>query len=219
MRGFAAASIAWARILFFAGTLQAQDTARVTIRPEHNSQAEALMARELDSLLVKYDLEPWILTRAVLIDERSIPHSHPVLTLHTRHIGDEIMLLSTFLHEQLHWLEEARPETFRTAMREFRDMFPDVPASNAGGASDDASTYRHLLVCDMELQAMTALVGQSRARETLSRITHYQWIYDKVLNDPRVRQVSLRNGFNVSESASSPPRSNRSDTFGISNRS
>jgi hypothetical protein len=201
MRGLATATI----VILFAGHLQAQDATRVTIRLEHNSQAEALMARQLDSLLLKYNLEPWILTRAVLIDERSIPHSHPVLTLHTRHLGDEIMLLSTFLHEQLHWLEEARPEPFRTAMREFRDMFPQVPASNAGGASDDASTYRHLLVCDLELQALSALLGERRARETLSRITHYQWIYDKVLNDSRIRQVSLRNGFNVSESASPRP--------------
>lgn len=176
-----------------------QDAEPVGIRLERESDAEALMALELRSLLDRYDLEPWILTREVLIDERSIPHSHPVLTLHTRHIGDEAMLLSTFLHEQLHWLEdEPWMERWRAAMVELRTLYPEVPSSTDGGARDEESTYRHLLVCDLEYQAMTALVGPARARETLARITHYEWIYDRVLDDPRVREVSLRNGFDVS---------------------
>ena len=33
--------------------------------------------------------------------------SHPVLTLHTRHRRDDDLLLSTFLHEQLHWQDGA----------------------------------------------------------------------------------------------------------------
>jgi hypothetical protein len=49
----------------------------------------------------------------------------------------------------------------------------------------------------MELQALTTLVGQKVARETLAQITHYEWIYDKVLGDPRVREVALKHGFNV----------------------
>lgn len=68
-----------------------------------------------------------------------------------------------------------------------------------GGARDEQSTYRHILVCDMELQALTTLVGRIAARETLAQHTHYEWIYDKVLNDPRIREVALRHGFNVSE--------------------
>jgi hypothetical protein len=107
------------------------------------------------------------------------------------------MLLSTFLHEQLHWLEDARPDAYRAAMRELRERYPEVPTAAEGGARDEESTYRHLLVCDLEYQAMTALVGPDRARQTLARITHYAWIYDKVLNDPRVREVVLRNGFDV----------------------
>lgn len=169
----------------------------LTIRLEHGSEAEAVTARELGSLLEKYDVEPWILTREVVIDQSSIPHSHPVLTLHTRHRGDEPMLLSTFVHEQLHWLEEAEADSWGAAMRELRGLFPEVPDRSQGGARDDESTYRHLLVCDLELQAMTALLGEETARETLARITHYEWIYERVLDDPRVRQVSLRHGFDV----------------------
>jgi hypothetical protein len=196
MRGSAAMATAVGLTLLCA-SVRGQDGADLTIRLERESEAEALMARQLEALVQKHDVEPWVLTRAVVIDERSIPHSHPVLTLHTRHIGDEVMLLSTFVHEQLHWLEEARADSWMKAMQELRTLFPEVPASSQGGARDEESTYRHLLVCDLEYQAMTTLVGHDKARETLGRITHYEWIYDQVLDDPRVREVSLRHGFDV----------------------
>jgi len=166
----------------------------------NGTESEALMAAELRSLTRKYNLEPWVLTRSVLIDENQVPHSHPVLTIHTRHIGEELELLSTFVHEQLHWLEEDPwLADFRAAMKDLEALFPDVPLSAEGGARDDESTYRHLLVCDLEYQAMASLVGEATARKTLAAITHYQWIYDKVLSDPRVREVALRHGFNVSD--------------------
>jgi hypothetical protein len=168
----------------------------------NGTEGEALMAAELRSLARKYDVEPWVLTRSVLIDENQIPHSHPILTIHTRHIGEELELLSTFVHEQLHWLEEDPwLADFQAAMKDLEALFPDVPSSAEGGARDDESTYRHLLVCDLEYQAMASLVGEATARETLAAITHYQWIYDKVLSDPRVRDVALRHGFNVSAGA------------------
>lgn len=166
---------------------------------ENGTDRESTMEAELRTVLRKYDLEPWILTRKVLIDEDQIPHSHPVLTLHTRTLGDELDLLSTFVHEQLHWLEEDPwLSDFREAMEAYERLFPEVPSSEEGGASSDRSTYRHLLVCDMEYQAITALVGEKAARETLAETTHYEWIYDKVLNDPRIREVALQYGFDVS---------------------
>lgn len=72
------------------------------------------------------------------------------------------------------------------AMEDFEALFPNVPSSADGGARDDRSTYRHLPVCDMEYQALTALVGEGTAREALAGITHYEWIYQKVLNDLRI---------------------------------
>lgn len=189
-------------LLLFPSNAEARQSG-VRIDLERGSEAEARMADELRALLEEYDLEPWILTRDVRIDERAIPHSHPVLTLHTRHIGDESMLLAVFLHEQLHWLEE-QPWTapWQETMEALQRLFPEVPPATGGGARDDESTYRHLLVCDLEYQALSTMVGPDRARETLARITHYEWIYERVLNDPRIREVALRNGFDVSRGAS-----------------
>lgn len=166
----------------------------------NGTELESTMAGELRALVRKYDTEPWILTDRVLIDKDQIPHSHPVLTIHTRHIGNELALLSTFIHEQLHWLE-AEPwlVDFQNAMTEFEELFPEVPSSAEGGARDRQSTYRHFLVCDMELQALTTLVGETRARETIARHRYYRWIYEKVLTDPRIREVSLKHGFNVAK--------------------
>ena len=119
-----------------------------------------------------------------------------MLTIHTRHLGDDDMLLTTFVHEQFHWLEDGETlAAFRAAMTDFEQMYPEAPAREGGGARDRESTYRHLIVCDMEFQAMTRSIGEVRARELLASITHYEWIYQRVLTDRRVREVVERHGF------------------------
>jgi hypothetical protein len=182
-------------VVYPAATASAQsDTVQVVITLERASPSEQATANELRQLLRKYEVSDWIFTRKVHIDERSIPHSHPLLTLHTRHLGDEHALLATFLHEQFHWLEEGN-DNFRAAMDAFAKAYPDAPARGPEGARDLESTYRHLLVCDLEFQAITHLLGVERARAVLSASRHYTWIYDRVLNDPRVRTISTAHGF------------------------
>lgn len=80
-------------------------------------------------------------------------------------------------------------------MAAFREVYPDVPSGNPEGARDADSTYLHLIVCDLEYQAMTKLVGPARAAEVLDATTHYTWIYDRVLTDPKVREITTRYGF------------------------
>ena len=169
---------------------------QIEIELAHGSQAEEATRDALLRLVGEHDVSAWLYTHRVIIDQTAIPHSHPVLTLHTRHLGEDEHLLSTFVHEQFHWLEEGETlGRFRAAMREFEEMFPEVPSSREGGARDDESTYRHLLVCDLELQAMTRLIGEDAARKVMASWTHYEWIYDTVLTDPRVREVVTRHGF------------------------
>jgi hypothetical protein len=174
------------------GSAQAQ----LAVRLANGTEAEATTRDQLLRLVTEHDVSEWIHTTDVLIDETQIPHSHPVLTLHTRHLGDDLTLMSTFIHEQFHWLEDGETlEAFRAAMRDFEELFPDAPDRSGGGGRDVESTYRHLVVCDLELQGMTILFGEAAARETLAAITHYEWIYERVLGDPRIRQVNERHGF------------------------
>ena len=88
-------------ILLLGVTSYAQD--RIEISLKHSSRVEIQTKEQLQRLLQTYDLSRWIFTRSILIDEQAIPHSHPVLTLHTRHLKDDELLLSSFVHEQLHW--------------------------------------------------------------------------------------------------------------------
>src|SRR6185295_10570616 len=120
---------------------------------------------QLQRLLKTYDLAKWIFTKAVLIDEKSIPHSHPVLTLHTRHLRDDELLLSTFVHEQCHWFLTQNYKSTEEAKKELRVLFPKVPVSFPEGAMDEDSTYLHLIVIYLEYRADIELLGELKARQ------------------------------------------------------
>jgi len=176
----------------------AQDaTPRLSIELANDSEAERRTAAALRRLVAEHDVDRWIFTERVLVDETAIPHSHPVLTVHTRHLGNDDALLATFLHEQFHWLEDLDPTRFRGAMDAFRDLWPEVPGLDDGGARDAESTWRHLVVCDLELQAMARLIGADRARALLGAKSYYEWVYARVLDDPRVREIMERHGMVV----------------------
>ena len=53
------------------------------------------------------------------------------------------------------------------------------------------------MVCDLELQAVTRLLGETRGRAVLEAWNHYSWIYDQVLNNPEVRRINERHGMLV----------------------
>jgi hypothetical protein len=91
-------------------------------------------------------------------------------------------------------MEEAMTAQRAAAKDRLRELFPDAP-SEGGGAGGLDGTLLHLIVCDLELQAMTDLLGAEPARALLAGKTYYQWIYDKVLHDPRVREVNREWGF------------------------
>jgi hypothetical protein len=157
----------------------------VSIGTAHDSERENQTRAQLTRLLSAYDLDDWLFTTSVLIDERAIPHSHPVLTLHTRHIEDDLHLLSTFVHEQIHWHLVANSDRTQAAISELMKMFPAAPTGGTEGAGNAESTYLHLIVNYLEFQAMKHLVGNRRAKEVFDFWTtdHYTWIYRTVLSD------------------------------------
>lgn len=170
---------------------------RIRIELEHDSEGERATAEQLRSVLDHYDVARWIWTDVVLIDQTQIPHSHPVLTLHTRALEAETDQLSTFVHEQFHWWAVQEEDATDAAIADFRQLFPDPPVGGREGARDQYSSWLHLLVCDLEYQAMEGLVGREEARALLSASGHYTWIYETVLNDPRIREIVLRHGFDA----------------------
>jgi hypothetical protein len=160
---------------------------KLDIALKGGSKEEQQTKAQLQRLVQTYDLTKWIFTRSVLIDEKSIPHSHPVLTLSTRHLKDDELLLSTFIHEQIHWFLTQNQKFTDEAKRDLRSLFPNVPASSPEGAMDEESTYLHLIVIYLEYRADRELLGELKARQVMEfwATDHYTWIYHTVLQKPR----------------------------------
>ena len=88
-------------LLSCAGLSPARSSVEITLA--HHTASEEQTKSQLLALLRRFPLTPWLYTRQLVIDEESTPHSHPVLTLHARHLNEDHLLLSTFVHEQMHW--------------------------------------------------------------------------------------------------------------------
>jgi hypothetical protein len=164
---------------------QAQGGFEVSLK--HNTQDEAQTKEQLLRLVKSYDLSKWLFTKSILIDKEATPHSHPVLTLSTRHLKDDELLLSTFVHEQIHWLLVEKSKDTDAAIKELRTLFPKVPTVGPEGAKDEQSTYLHLLVNYLEYRADRELLGELKAKQVMEFWAgdHYTWIYKTVLERPR----------------------------------
>lgn len=151
------------------------------------SEEEERTRRLLAELLDEYDTSRWQFTDRVIIDERSLGHSHPVLTLGTTFpVRTRIGVLSNFLHEQIHWYLDARRQQCSAAIDEMRAMYPDPPDAAGGGARDQRSTYLHLVVNWLEIEALRSVVGSLETDDTLHtacRGGSYRWIYRRVLEE------------------------------------
>lgn len=159
---------------------QESDGFEITLAYEEQEQVR----QQLERILSQYDLEPWVFTKKIRVAE-GIPHSHPVLTITTQpeYLASDVRQLSSFVHEQLHWFEAANREASGKAVEELRERYVDVPVGGGDGARSEQSTYVHLIVCWLEYDAMTELVGQEKAQQILSTADHYRWIYARVLHD------------------------------------
>ena len=74
-------------------------------------------------------------------------------------------------------------------------MYPGLPVGGPDGASDEESSYLHVMVCYAEWQTMKALVGIERAHQVMAFWAgdHYRAIYRLVLdNEAEVGNVVNR---------------------------
>jgi hypothetical protein len=158
---------------------------KIAISLKHDSPREAATRDALIALLERHDLTRWLFTRTVVIDEASIPHTHPVLTLHARHAAQEDLLLSTFVHEQLHWHLSSKRGATQRAIAEIRALWPDAPTGFPAGAQDLASTYLHVVVNELEWRSTESLIGEERAAAVMTFwcTDHYRAIYRFVMEN------------------------------------
>lgn len=164
----------------------------LSISLKHGDAKERATERQLERLLSQYDLSQWVFTTSVVIDEDAIPHSHPILTLHARHLKDDDLLLSTFVHEQAHWFFDQHHEDAAKAVSELRGLYPSIPVGFPEGSNDSDGNYEHLIVIYLEYEADRRLLGDLRAWQVMSFWSqdHYRWLYRTVLSDGvRLREL------------------------------
>jgi hypothetical protein len=145
----------------------------------------------------KYDLARWAYTDRIVIESDAIPHSHPVLTLGTKFTVRSLAgFVSTYLHEQLHWFVSDHPGTL-DALADLRELYPEVPDRDGGGATDEPSTYLHLIVNWLELAALRVAAPDEvdEVVEGLLASPVYPWIYREVVeNGGAIEPILRRHG-------------------------
>jgi len=167
-------------------TVLAVETPPVTIELAHNAPREQLAKQTLEQVLASYNLKKYTFTRKVIIEQGAINHAFPTLTLNAGFAGSPDQMLSTFVHEQLHWHLRNRDAQQRAAVAELRNHYPRVPVGLPAAAENEYSTYGHLVDCYLEIVADRELLGPERTDAVIRSKPWYTWIYQTVLTDEKV---------------------------------
>jgi hypothetical protein len=147
--------------------------------------AERVRAMLLDAR-ARFGLARFEYCKQVRIAPTEIPYSHPQITLNTW-VRDDLGLLSMVLHEQMHWYvtwySHAHAPQWRQLFERLRERYPSVPVADAGGGNDEFSTYLHLLVNWLEIEAVSQFIERDRMLSHVRALHFYRWIYQTVIDD------------------------------------
>jgi hypothetical protein len=154
----------------------------VDVRPAHGSERETAGAEALRAVLAEHDLRRWMFTDLVMVDETIRGgFSHPLTINPDLLVQRPAAALTTFLHEQLHWLAE--PPGVDAATAEVSKRWPDPPPLPAGG-HDAESSWMHLSVCALEYASLCEVLGVDAATAELRQHRIYAWMYEQILAEP-----------------------------------
>ena len=158
----------------------------ITFDLEAVRQAAERVRDMLAGLRRRFDLAPLEYSRRVRIAPLEIPHSHPVITLNT-FVSDELGVLSTYLHEQMlwyvTWYGQACPAPWRALMQALRERYRAVPADPPEAAPDEFSTYVHLMINWLEIDATARFIARDKIVGLARARPFYRWIYRTVIAD------------------------------------
>ena len=155
------------------------------IEERHPDGTTILAHEQLKKLIYKYDLSSFLYTKHIILDSKARSISHPILTVNTKYAAYPPILLSNFLHEELHWWMKQNQEKVQVALPDLKKAFKNSPMIK--GAKDPDSTYRHLIICWMEYMAVLKYMGEDVAKANLQHFIQvdrrFPWIYTHVLKD------------------------------------
>lgn len=177
----------------------------VEIRTAQDTERENAGRAALQEILDRYDLRRWMFTDLITVDETIRGGvSHPLTLSPVLLVRRPAMTLTSFLHEQLHWVDGPGADS---AHAEASERWPNPPPFSAGGAADANSTWLHLTVCALEYQSLSEILGTAAAAAELRQHTGYAWIYGQILADPDwFAEFLHRHGLRVPEQPPVPRR-------------
>jgi hypothetical protein len=163
------------------------DRVRITIDLGHARREAARVHALLQALRRRHDLSRYEYTKVVRIVPGSDTYSSPILTLGNRFADSEDLLLSTYLHEQMHWylwhLDTPNHDPIAPFIDELVRRYPTAPTELPDGARGYEATYVHLVVNWLEIAATSEFIGRPRAFGLAEKQRSYRWIYRTVLKD------------------------------------
>jgi hypothetical protein len=158
-----------------------EPAAGVDVRTAHGTAEEMAGMAALQAVLAAHDLRRWMFTDQVTVDGTILGgFSHPLTISPGLLTRRPACALTTFLHEQLHWIEGPGSDA---AAAEASERWPDPPPPPAG-AHDARSTWHHMSVCALEYHSLARILGPAAATAELRQHQHYTWIYAHILADP-----------------------------------
>ena len=161
------------------------DTPKVTIDLARDTPREQLAKQTLEQVLASNNLKKYTFTRKVIIEQAAVNHAFPVLTLNGRFATSADEMLSSYIHEQLHWHLRDHASQQQAAIAELRRLYPRAPVGLPQSAESEYSTYGHLVDCYLEIVADRELLGPERTAAVIRGKPWYTWIYATVLADEK----------------------------------
>jgi hypothetical protein len=164
-----------------------REDVRIDVDLDHARREGKRVRDLLQALRRRHDLSRYEYTRVVRIVPGGETFSHPLLTLGNRFSDTEDLLLSTYLHEQMHWYLWHLGTPERDPVAPFFDelvrRYPEAPTCLPDGARSYEATYLHLVVNWLEVAATSEFIGRQRASAIAATQWTYRWIYRTVLQD------------------------------------
>ena len=158
-------------------------TPKLNIRLAHGYVEEMKKRQQIERLAEHYDLSKYTITRDLVIEERAMNHSAPVLTLNLMFLDDDDRALGVYVHEQAHWVLMTRHRNqSREMLDELTRLYPNIKIDPPHGDGNRATSYLHLPVIMLEWQALENLLGVTRARAVMKRANHYTDLFATVID-------------------------------------
>jgi hypothetical protein len=100
----------------------------------------------------------------------------------------------------MHWFVSLHPVQLKQVTTDLERVYPTVKMGRRqGGARNKESTYLHLLVCSLEVETLSYLIGRKRAIEFVLKKPYYRWIYHEVVSNASIAKIMEKRGLVLSQ--------------------